>query len=216
MQTFVGPIGYDSTRVTRPVLRHGISDGDIVRLLHPERPDEEEEEDTRAQEAITDVERMIGELEPTVTVESVPTPAEPFDDTFGHCLDALDEAEGELIVILGGGVREIYFPLGLAALARRDRVETTLQYSDLDGTVREITLPDFRASLSDSVESTLTAVVAADRASLADLSRRVESSKSSVARHVDQLEEAGFVSTTFEGKAKVVEPTEQGRLYLRL
>lgn len=214
MQTFVGPIGYDSTRVTRPVLRHGVSDGDRVRLLHPARPDEDE--DARAQEAITDVERMIGELEPTVTVSSLPTPTTPFAETFGHCLDALDAAEGELVVILGGGVREIYLPLGLAALARRDQVATVLQYGDLDGSVRTVDLPPLGVTLADGVETTLAAVVEAERPSLADLARSVDASKSSVARHVDRLAEEGFVSTTYEGKAKVVEPTERGRLYCQL
>ena len=214
MQTFVGPIGYDSTRVTRPVLRHGVSDGDQVRLLHPARPDEDE--DARAQEAITEVERMIGELEPTVTVSSLPTPTAPFAETFGHCLDALDAAKDELVAILGGGVREIYFPLGLATLARRDRVTTVLQYGGLDGSVREINLPPLGVTLPDSVETTLAASINAERASLADLARDVDASKSSVARHVDRLTNADFVSTAYEGKAKVVEPTERGCLYCRL
>lgn len=214
MQTFVGPIGYDSTRVTRPVLRHGVSSGDVIRLLHPERPDDDE--DARAQEAITDVKRMIGELEPTVSVDSVPTPTEPFGETFNHCLGTLDDAEGELVVILGGGVREVYFPLGLAAVTRKDRLDATLQYSDLDGSVREVELPPVRTSLAENIEETLATIIENGRSSLADLAREVEPSKSTVSRHVDELENEDFVSTTFEGKSKVVEPTERGRIYLRL
>lgn len=214
MQTFVGPIGYDSTRVTRPVLRHGVSNGDTIRLLHPERPDDDE--DARAQEAITDVERMIGELEPTVSVDPVPTPTVPFEETFNRCLGTLDDAEGELVVILGGGVREIYFPLGLAAVTRKDRLDATLQYSDLDGSVREIELPPVQTNFTESVEQTLAAITKNSRVSLADLARTVEPSKSTVSRHVDKLETENLVSTKFEGKSKVVEPTERGQIYLQL
>ncbi|MEZ3118207.1 CRISPR-associated CARF protein Csa3 [Halobaculum sp. MBLA0147] len=212
MQTFVGPIGYDSTRVTRPVLRHGVTNGDTIRLLHPERP--EDDEDARAQEAITDVERMIGELEPSVTVESLPTPTDPFEETLDECLGALDDVDGELVVILGGGVREIYFPLGLAAVTRQEQVDATLQYSDLDGSVQEIDLPPVGTDIGDSVESTLIAIVDAERVSLADLARELDPSKSTISRHLDTLEDAHFVTTSYEGKSKVVEPTRRGKLYL--
>jgi len=55
MTIYLSPVGYDSTRVTRPILSEGINDGDRIVLLRPEGPDN----DARALEAIEDIERMV-------------------------------------------------------------------------------------------------------------------------------------------------------------
>jgi CRISPR-associated protein Csa3 len=211
MHTYIAPIGYDSTRVTRPVLSWGVTPDDKIILLQPTS----ENDDGRASEAVADVERFVSELEPSVTLEPVDLPYDDFHEGIITCTELIHQADGETVVVLGGGARDLFLALSTAALACRESVDTTLQYSDIDGQVREILLPNLTNGPSDSETQTLTAVKAANSGpSLSDLAEYTGSSKSTIARHVQSLEEQDLVATEHQGKAKVVQLTQLGEFHL--
>ncbi|WP_417750568.1 hypothetical protein [Salinibaculum rarum] len=83
MTVYISPIGYDSTRITRPILSEGIDKGDQIVLLRPDG----EESDKRAAEAIEDVERMVQQIQPDVKVTYVFSP-----DEFRHYLVTGDQS----------------------------------------------------------------------------------------------------------------------------
>jgi len=207
VRTYIAPIGYNSTSVTRPViLSRGVTEGDRVVLLRPDG-----ERDDRATEAIEDVEGLLREIEPEValTVEEVPR---SFDSCVLACRDCIDAAEGRCVVSLGGGARDILLPFAVAVMTRSDRIDDVLFFSDLDGSVEEWTLPRLTANVSDPARETLTAVVATGETTLSELTERVGTSKSTITRHIEELDTNDAVESWREGKVKHVRPTLTGRL----
>lgn len=213
MVVYVSPIGYDSTRVTRPVLSEGIDDGDRILLLRPA----DDQADPRAQEAIDDIERMVTQVQPQISVETRYVTHDEFETAVVECSDLITEITDSLVVNLGGGPREIYLPLVTAILAHPDATEKVLQFSDLDGSVRQILLPRITGGVSQPALETLRSVVMTDAGiGIPDLAGRVDKAKSTVSRHIRELEEADAVRTEMHGKTKVVTPTVSGKLRARM
>lgn len=207
MRTYIAPIGYNSTSVTRPViLSQGVREGDQVVLIRPAG-----EMDERATEAIDDVEGLLREIEPDVTL-AVEEVSQSFENSVLACRDIIDAAEGELAVSLGGGARDILLPFTIAVLTRLDCIEEVLFFSDLDGSVKEWTLPCLDAAISDPARATLGAIVGAGETTLPELTNELSTSKSTVTRHVEELVSSGAVETWRDGKIKHVRPTLTGRL----
>lgn len=209
MRTYLAPIGYDTRRVTRPVVQRGVSGDDVVRLLRPA----DESDTERAQQTIVDVRQMLHEIEDSVelAVEEVPTAS--LEASILACCDLIEAANGDRIVSLGGGARDVLLPLLMAALVRRDLLEAVLFFSDLDHSVREWTLPNLTACPPDRTASTLAALVEAPGSlSLSELADASDKSKSTVVRHVSDLEELDLVSSRADGQAKRVDLTLTGRL----
>lgn len=211
MRTYVSPIGYDTRRVTQPVVHTGIGSDDQVVLLRPS----EESDTERATQAVADVEQLLQEIEPEAgcSVERVST--ESFEETVRDCCAILAEIpdEREVIVSLGGGARDVLLPLTVATLVFAGRVHRTLFFSDLDGDVRNWSLPDLTARMPDRTSDTLEAIVAAeDWLSLSALAAETGQSKSTVIRHVNDLEDAGIVEADTSERAKHVRVNFTGEL----
>lgn len=207
MRTYIAPIGYNSTSVTRPViLSRGVEEGDQVVLLRPAGS-----ENARAAEAIDDVEGLLQEIEPEVAlaVEEVPR---SFEHSVLACRDCIDAAEGDRVVSLGGGARDVLLPFTVAVLARLEKIDNVLFFSDLDGSVEEWRLPRLTTAVSSSVRDTLTAVIATDETTLPELTEQLDASKSTITRHIEELVSSGAVESWREGKVKHVRPTLTGRL----
>lgn len=114
--------------------------------------------------------------------------------------------------MLGGGARDVLLPLTVAGLAALDCIAVVFGYSDVDGAVRELDLPQLSAPLNEPARSTLRLVAAESPISLPRLAQRSDASKSTIARHVNRLADAGAVETWMEGRVKQVEITTTGRL----
>lgn len=211
MRTYIAPIGYNSTSVTRPViLSRGVEEGDRVVLLRPAGG-----RDDRAAEAIDDVEGLLREIEPEVSMDVVELPGDSFANRVLACCDVINAAEGDCVVSLGGGARDILLPFAVAILSRINTIETVLFFSDLDGSVEEWTLPRLTSSASNSARETLKIIVEGDEFTLPELTGRVDVSKSTVTRHVEELTTADAVETWRDGKVKHVRPTLTGQLLVR-
>lgn len=213
MVVFISPIGYDSTRITRPILSEGVNDDDAIELLRPDT----EDEDKRAVEAIADIERMIQQVQPEVSVRTHHITHREFSTAVLECSDMITSSSDDIVINLGGGPREIYLALVTATLAHLESISKTLQFSDLDGSVFEITLPMIVGGVPNSALETLHVIVENESGiSIPALSERLGMAKSSVSRHVQQLEAIEAVSAEMQGKTKVVEPTFSGRLRARM
>lgn len=209
MRTYVSPIGFNSTSVTRPVLSYGVDTDDRVVVIRPK----EGTDDSRAEEAIADVRRLLNEIEPSVSLSIERVPHDDFETAVLHCRDLLRAVDGELIVNLGGGARDILIPFMTAVLAEQPRVDRVVLFSDIDGRVREVTLPRLTATISDAAGETLVAIdQAGGETSIPELTEVTTRSKSTIARHVDILESNDAVESHREGKTKHVSLTLTGRL----
>lgn len=211
MRTYVSPIGFNTTSVTRALLDHGIDGEDAVILVRPAT----ETDDDRAAEAVTDVERLLREIEPQVSITVRRIQHDDFEAAVMACSELIRTATGELVVSLGGGARDVLVPLTVATMAHRSEVGATLGYSDIDGRVREWTVPDITATPSEGAHRTL-AVIGDHGAeiSIPDLTQRSDSAKSTITRRVNALEEDGLVTGRIEDRIKYVSITVSGRLFL--
>ena len=208
MRTYVSTLGFHEPRVTRPVLRHGLDDEDEVVLLRPA----EESDDERGTRALDHVRNVLGEVAPgaSIAVERV---SPEFEAAVRQCCAVLADAEGDLVVNFGGGAREVFLPFTVATVLYTPRIDITFQYTDIDEKVTEIPLPNVAAQVPETVWPTFELLAAAGgSATIPELTERSEHSKSTVTRHVDQLEAQMVVETKKESKTRHVELTISGQL----
>ena len=211
MRTFVTPIGYDTRRVSRPVINTGLGPDDSVRLLRPN----EETDTERAMRAVADLEQLLQEIEPgaTCTVERIST--ETFETTVRDCCSIIagSEPNSDVLVSLGGGPRDVLLPLTVASLVLVRSIDLALFFSDLDNSVREWPLPDLSTGVPDRATSSFE-TIAADGGwlSLSEIAAETDQSKSTVVRHVNDLEEAGLVEADTSEKTKRVRIAFAGEL----
>ncbi|WP_435062820.1 CRISPR-associated CARF protein Csa3 [Halobaculum sp. EA56] len=209
MRTYVSTIGYYDTRVVRPVLGHGLNEGDVVVLLRPYNDDED------GDSAVADVKQIFSELGPEVEVIVEPITYDEFQTAVLECVDVLTAAEGETIVNFGGGPREIFLAFSIAALVADERIDTVLQFTDIDEEVRELRLPKLMVSPPAKTHKTLRTVAdLGGESTLPAVAERSDQSRSTVGRHLDELEAAGAVQTKKQGKTRQITLTLGGRLRL--
>ena len=212
MRTYISPIGYNPTSVTRVLLSRGLETDDVAVLLRPRT----DTDDNRAQEAIADVERMLTEIEPEVSTTIERIPHDDFPAAVLDCSDIIRAADGTVIANLSGGARDIFLPFTVAVLTHASSIDTALAFSDIDGQVREWELPVLTADIPNSARDTLRLIANADNSiSIPEITEQTQHAKSTVTRHVNQLDESGVVETWQEGKTKHVGLSFAGDLLLR-
>lgn len=211
MTTYLSPIGFNTTSVTRVLSNQDLASGDAVVLLRPA----EETDDNRAAEAVEDVDRILQQIEPTISVSVERLPHDDFETAVMTCSEVIRSAEGSVVVSLSGGARDVLLPLTVATMAHAQQVDSTLGYSDLDGQVREWLLPNITATPSAGQRSTLAAIEATDSAvSIPGLTTQRDAAKSTITRHVNALAADGFVTAWTEDRTKHVSITLAGQLCL--
>ncbi len=212
MRTYISPIGYNPTSVTRVLLSRGLETDDVAVLLRPAT----ETDDNRAEEAITDVKRMLREIEPEVSTFVKRIPHDDFPTAVLDCSDAIRAGDGTIIANLSGGARDIFLPFTVAVLGHTPLIDTALAFSDIDGKVREWELPVLTADVPNSAQDTLTLIAETeDGVSIPELTDQIQHAKSTVTRHVNQLADSGVVTTWQEGKTKYAQLSFTGHLLLR-
>lgn len=212
MRTYVSPIGYDTRRVTRPVVTTGFSDEDCVILLRPNT----ESDNERAAQAVADVKQLLQEIEPEARCTVTRVSTDSFEATVRDCYNVFADisAESNVIVSLGGGARDVLLPLTVVALVLARTIDQALFFSDLDSTVRTWPLPELMARVSERTTETFEAIVTADAwLSLSTIADKTGQSKSTVIRHVNDLEEAGVIEADTSDKAKRVRIAFTGELF---
>ena len=210
MRTYVSTLGFHETRVTRPVIKHGIGEGDRVVLIRPAS----EGSEGRADAAVGYVEDMVEEIEPgaSVAVETVETGR--FETTVLQCsevLTAVDE-DRELVINFGGGAREVLLPLMVAAVLHAPLVDKSFQYTDVDQEVETLSIPDLTARIPEKTHPTFRLVAdAGGEQNLSELTTQSSRTKSTVVRHLEALEDAGVVTTRTVENSKHVSLSPTGR-----
>ncbi|MFC7205290.1 CRISPR-associated CARF protein Csa3 [Haloferax namakaokahaiae] len=210
MRTYLAPLGFDSRRVVRPVLSMGLDEDDRVILLQPANGSE------RGEDAFEEVEEVLTQVVPGLDLESEYLPYTDFIETTLYCADLMQASEGETIVILGGGAREILLPLTVATFTNESYVDTVLQVGDIDSSVRRIPRLNLRGNVSDAEAKLLSELSELETPlSISQIASELDKSKSTVARHVDSLESENLVITEKEGRRKTVTLSDSGRVFLK-
>lgn len=210
MRTYLAPLGFDSRRVVRPVLSEGLNEEDRIVLLQPATGSE------RGEDAYEEVKDVLTQVVPDLELVPETLPYSDFVETTLYCIDLVQAAEGEVIIILGGGARELLLPLTVATFASAGYVDTILQVGDIDSSVRQIPKLTLRGNVSDAEAGLLSDLNELRLPlSISQIATELDRSKSTIARHVSSLESEGFVSTAKDGRSKAVSVSDSGRLYLK-
>jgi uncharacterized membrane protein len=91
-----------------------------------------------------------------------------------------------------------------------------IQFSDIDGQVTQVRLPDLTIHVPDTGRLILDFLsMGGGSAMLPEIAAAIEPSKSTITRHVADLEEQGTVWTEMHGKTKYVKLTFTGELHLK-
>jgi len=212
MRTYVSPIGYDTRRVTRPVVNTGLRSGDNVQLLRPEQESDTEQ----ASQAVADVKQLLHEIEPEAefTIKRVIT--DTFEQTVQECCGIFTEIPtgNEIIVSLGGGARDILLPLTVSSIVFAKQIDQTLFFSDLDSEIQEWSLPRLTAQVPERTLGSFEVISSADGwISLSSIANKTSQSKSTVIRHVNDLEDAGVLESDTSNKTKRVRIAFSGELF---
>lgn len=210
MRTYLAPLGFDSRRVVRPVLSEGLEVSDRVVLLQPANDSDQSEN------AYNEVEDVLTQVVPDLELESEHLPYVDFVETVLLCADLIQEAEGETIVVLGGGAREILFPLTVATFSNENHIDMILQVGDIDSSVRKLPHLNLRGNISEAETRLLSDLNDLETPlSISDIATETDKSKSTIARHVNNLDSGNFVKTTRNGRTKTVEITDSARIFLK-
>jgi len=209
MRTYIAPLGFDSRRVVRPVLSEGLGDEDDVVLLQPSNNSD------RGNDAYQEVEDVLTQVVPDLSLHTEYLPYTDFVESVLYCIDLIRSASGEAIVILGGGARELLFPLVVATFSSEKHIDTVLQVGDIDNSVRRLPEINLRGKATDAETKLLSELLTLNKhLSITDIASEFDKSKSTIARHVTSLAEEGFVKTESDGRAKTVMVTDCGRIYI--
>lgn len=209
MRTYIAPLGFDSRRVVRPVLSEGVDEGDRVVLI---QPSDNSEQGVSAYEEVEDI---LTRIVPEVALENEQIPYTDFVESVLRCVNHIQAAEGETIVILGGGPRDILFPLTVATFSCVHFIDTILQVGDIDGSVQRVPHLSLGGNVSSGEAEFLGSLDELKLPlSISDIADETGKSKSTVTRHVKRLEQEELVRTEKDGRSKTVEITDSGRVLL--
>jgi CRISPR-associated protein Csa3 len=209
MRTYITLLGVDSRQVVRPVLGAGLDTGHRVVLLRPET-DADRDEDPL--EAITD---LLTQVVPELDLVAERLPYSGFVESPLSCVHLVEVAAGQTIVLLGGGARELFLSLSVAAFTSPHVVDTVLQVGEVDSTVRRIPQLNLRGTVSEAKATLLADLDGLDTPlSISRIAERLDKSKSTVARDVSRFESEGVVAERSD-RSKTVSVTDSGRIFLR-
>ncbi|ELY95123.1 CRISPR-associated DNA-binding Csa3 [Natrialba hulunbeirensis JCM 10989] len=202
-------MGFDSRRVVRPVLGEGLESEDKVILLQPSSGS------SRGEDAFEEVKQILTQVVPDFDLTTEHLPHTDFVESVLYCADLIQAAKGDTVVILGGGARELLFPLTVATFSTENYIDTILQVGDIDSSVRRLPKLNLQGSTTGAEKELLMDLIELNTPlSITDIADELAKSKSTIARHVNSLEQNSFVQTQAKGRTKTVVVTDSGRVFL--
>lgn len=209
MKTYVSPLGFDSSQLISLIVKYGIEGGDRIVLVRPA-----EERDKRGELAVQAIRDLSIQIDSSIDLQIHRVDHRDFESMVLSLRDLLRSSEGKLIVNLSGGPREIFLAFTIACLCVRDRIHKATNFSDIDRALKEIELPNIKASLDERYLRILKDVEEHQPTNIMDIAKRLNISESSVSRQVATLAELKAVDVTQRGKTKEVRITITGKLFL--
>jgi CRISPR locus-related DNA-binding protein len=214
MKRFVAAIGFTAHRVTRGIIASGINAGDRVVLVRPTDSSEHTEE--RSSNAVNDVRSMLSGVVQDVSVTTERVDSGSFEAALNDCSEIVTR-EPPPVVCLGGGPSELRTAMTVAATAHASHVAGTVLYGDLNSNAEAIDVPELATDFPGRTRDTFAHLVdfGGDEVSLQQIADASDAARSTINRHLNSLEDRGYVTSRKPEKSKYVSLTLLGRLTAR-
>jgi len=212
MKTFIATLGWTEWPIASAIIKHGLSKGDRILLLTPEKRDD------RSKVAVNEVKSFVSKFAPSVEVSDISVPVHNPEEglIFLARLIRKEAKEGRSLVInLSGGMRILVLETVLAlTLLNVQNLILELQTEDKV----ELKLPKIWEVPQEFSELELRALKAlAEKAtSLSNLAEMLRISAATAHRMIKRLEARGAVSSKKVGKEKSIELSGKGRIVSEL
>ncbi|MEM3388960.1 MAG: CRISPR-associated CARF protein Csa3 [Thermoproteota archaeon] len=210
MKTFVATIGWTEWPIASAIVKHGLSKGDKIILLSPEKRDE------RSRAAVSEVKHFVSKFVPFVEVSEVSVPIHSPSEAIPLIAKLFsEEGKGrDLIVNLSGGMKILVLETLLALmLISIENLVLELQTEDKV----DVQLPILWRPVEDLSPPARKALKILWEHGPVSLSKLADSLRISVAtahRLLKSLEKNSIVSSKKVGKERIMELTPKGRILL--
>jgi CRISPR-associated protein Csa3 len=209
MKTYISLSGFDTSQIISLIVKYGIEGGDRIILIRPEV-----EPDDRGEKTVQAIRDLSCQIDSSIDLQIHRVNHRDFEGMVVSLKDLLEKSEGKIIANLSGGPREIFLAFTIACLAEAGKISRTTNYSDIDRSLREITLPNIAAILEDRQKSILRDISNSEPTTITDIAERLQISESTISRQVSRLADLGALSVQQKGKTKEVRITLTGKILL--
>jgi len=215
MQTYITPLGFDTSHIVSLIVRHGIKNGDEILLLRSNG------EDKRATNAVFEIKQILDKIDQTIIIKEIIVDHTQYRSMVLQFMELIIAASppkrpsGTVHVNLSGGPREILVALVTASLALRERVLFCSGYSDVKREQMPIDLP-FLQSFPDKMSiSALKVIHENPGISFIDIAQQLQTSESTVSHTCARMENNHIIEIKSEGKSKFAHLSFTGEIILR-
>jgi len=209
MKTYISLSGFDSSQIVSLIVKYGVEGKDRIILIRPEV-----ELDTRGEQTVQAIRDLSRQIDSSIDLQIHRVDHRDFEGMVVSLKSLLEKAEGQVIVNLSGGPREIFLAFTIACLSQSEKIFKATNYSDIERSLHEITLPNITAVLEDRQKRILKDINDSQPTTITDVARRLCVSESTISRQVARLADLGALHILQKGKTKEIRITLAGKILL--
>lgn len=209
MKTYISLSGFDTSQIVSLIVKYGIESGDRIILIRPK-----EEKDSRGESTVQAIKDLSRQIDSSIEVDIHRVDHRNFDGMVVSLIDLLKNAEGQVMVNLSGGPREIFLAFVVACLSESQKIFKTTNFSDIDRTMNEIVLPNITHILDERLKRALKDINENQPTTITEIAQRLKISESTVSRQIGELAELKALDLIPKGKTKEVRITLTGKIFL--
>ena len=209
MKTYISLSGFDSSQIVSLIVKYGIEGGDTIVLIRPI-----EEKDPRGEQTVQAIRDLSRQIDSSIDLKIYRVNHQDFEGMVSSLKDLIEKAEGEIIVNLSGGPREIFLPFTIASIACSNKISRATNYSDIDRRLNEFVLPNISAEIEEKQKQILLDIMNNQPTNIGDIAQRLSISESTISRQVGRLVDLRALCIVPKGKTKEISITLTGRMLI--
>ncbi len=209
MKTYISLSGFDSSQIVSLIVKYGIEGGDRIILIRPK-----EDTDQRGEALVQAIKDLSRQIDSTIIVDTYRVDHQDFEGMVTSLIELLKATEGEIIVNISGGPREIFLAFIMACLSQPHKISKATNYSDIDRSMREIIIPNIINVLDEKFKKILKDVDENQPTTVSEVARRLNISESSASRQINELVDLKALNFIQKGKLKQPFITLTGKMLL--
>ena len=209
MKTYISLSGFDTSQIVSLIVKYGVEKGDSIVLIRPEA-----ETDSRGESTVHAIKELSKQIDSSIEVQIHRVDHRDFDGMVVSLIDLLKRAQGDVVVNLSGGPREIFLAFVLACLIQSRKIYKTTNFSDIDRVMNEIALPNITLVLDERLKRVLKDVAENGPTSIKEIALRLKISESAISRQISELVEMKTLAINQKGKTKEIHINLTGKMLL--